>query len=176
MTEMKKYTGTKTLLAVAMTLGAYNIYRGWELPSDENPEREGYLVEYPLIGKGDRPNHLNHEGYISWSPKPSFDATYRLDGSPTFGDAIAAMKEGKCVARRAWNYAGVFVFKQVPSAIKPEIVERMTSLPDSVKEILIDRGEGPNYVNQMAIVDTDSSVDSWLPTAEDIFADDWFVI
>ncbi len=58
------YVGTKAIYAVPMTRGEYNVYRGWQIPSDENPEDEGYRVEYLL------------DGYISWSPKATFEASY----------------------------------------------------------------------------------------------------
>jgi hypothetical protein len=54
-----------------MTRGAYNAYRGWTVPEDENPDDAGYLVEYP---DGGTPNHDMHTGYISWSPKAQHDA------------------------------------------------------------------------------------------------------
>ncbi|MEZ7502298.1 hypothetical protein QO189_07415 [Psychrobacter sp. Arc29] len=76
---MKKYTGTKQLLAAAMALGAYNDYRGWDLPKDEDPNTEGYLVEYTDGGK---PNHKDHQGYISWSPKDVFDKSYHPAETP----------------------------------------------------------------------------------------------
>ncbi|MCE0757118.1 hypothetical protein CXG50_12270 [Pseudomonas plecoglossicida] len=69
----QRYIGTKIILALAMTRLAYNEYRGWDLPADENGADEGYLVEYQDGGK---PNHPDHAGYISWSPKEQFDAAY----------------------------------------------------------------------------------------------------
>lgn len=39
---MKKYIGTKVIQAKPMTRGDYNIYRGWTIPADENPEDAGY--------------------------------------------------------------------------------------------------------------------------------------
>lgn len=67
------YIGTKIVLALAMTRLAYNEYRGWSLPADENGADDGYLVEYT---DGGAPNHPDHAGYISWSPKAQFDAGY----------------------------------------------------------------------------------------------------
>ena len=46
---MKHYIGTKTVMAQPMSRGAYNKYRGWELPDDEDPNDEGMLVELSLI-------------------------------------------------------------------------------------------------------------------------------
>jgi len=71
---MNKYVGTKEVLAKPMTRREYNDYRGWELPSDENPNDEGYLVEYLNGGK---PNDARHEGYISWSPVDVFNNAYK---------------------------------------------------------------------------------------------------
>lgn len=70
---MKEYIGTKRVKAEPMTRGAYNEYRGWECPADEDPLDEGLLVEYIDGGKA---NHPHHEGYISWSPKDVFERAY----------------------------------------------------------------------------------------------------
>ena len=60
---MEEYIGTKIIKAEPMKLGDYNEYRGWTIPEDEDPEREGYLVKYP-------------DDYISWSPKEVFEEAY----------------------------------------------------------------------------------------------------
>jgi hypothetical protein len=74
----KTYTGTKTVKAWPMTRGGYNAYRGWTIPTDEDPDEAGYMVEYEeLDGK---PNHPNHAGYISWSPATVFERSYHEEG------------------------------------------------------------------------------------------------
>ena len=70
---MKTYTGTKIVKAKSMSRAEYNNLRQWALPSDENGDDEGYLVEYT---DGGRPNHPDFSGYISWSPKRQFEAAY----------------------------------------------------------------------------------------------------
>lgn len=70
---MQYFIGTKILKARAMTRGEYNEYRGWDLPANEKPEDEGYLVEYLDGGEA---NHPGHAGYISWSPKDVFEKSY----------------------------------------------------------------------------------------------------
>ena len=81
---MQRHIGTKIVTATPMTRLQYNVYRGWDLPANENPDDEGYLVEYTDGGK---PNHEKHAGYISWSPKEQFDNAYRptpeITGSPS---------------------------------------------------------------------------------------------
>ena len=72
--QMQIYLGTKLIKASPMNRRDYNSYRGWEVPADENPEDEGFLVEYMDGGKA---NHPAHAGYISWSPKEVFERAYR---------------------------------------------------------------------------------------------------
>ena len=73
---MKRYTtGARVVFAKPMTRLDFHIYRGWQLPSDEDGSDEGYLVEYMHGGK---PNHPDHEGYISWSPSYIFENDYVL--------------------------------------------------------------------------------------------------
>lgn len=72
---LKLYEGTKRVHAKPMNRGDYNAYRGWQVPADENPADDGYLVEYVDGGKS---NHPGHAGYISWSPKDVFERAYSL--------------------------------------------------------------------------------------------------
>ncbi len=43
---MKDYIGVKVVAAEPMSRGEYNAYRGWKIPSDENPADEGYHIRY----------------------------------------------------------------------------------------------------------------------------------
>jgi hypothetical protein len=93
-----------------------------------------------------------------------------------FGDAIAALKAGKRVAREGWNGKGLFVFMPVPAQIPLETVPKMTSLPDSVKAEFARRGTGPAYSNQLALVKPNGEVNGWSPSTPDALADDWMVL
>lgn len=96
---MQKYAGTKQIEARPMTRGDYNNYRGWQIPAEENPADEGYLVRYS-------------DGYESWSPEKQFDEAYRPCGNMTFGIALEMLKKGFRVARKGWNGKGMFVVFQ----------------------------------------------------------------
>ncbi len=71
---MKKYVGMKIINAKPMSRAEYNIFRGWQLPADENGSDEGYLVEYIDGGKA---NTEQYKGYVSWSPKDVFERAYK---------------------------------------------------------------------------------------------------
>lgn len=78
---MKKYIGCKLLEAKPMTRGDYNTFRGWTIPENENPEDEGYLVEYP-------------DGYISWSPKQIFEIAYlQVDDNKNLPSGVSIGQE-----------------------------------------------------------------------------------
>lgn len=64
---MEKYIGFKLNEAEPMNLGEYNKMRGWLIPKDEDPQRQGYKVVYV-------------DGYVSWSPKEVFEKSYMRIG------------------------------------------------------------------------------------------------
>ena len=90
---MKIYIGTKILNAKPMTRAAYNSFRGWPLPADENGADEGYLVEY---ADGGAPNTVQYAGYVSWSPKTQFEQAYLpigdVSGMPSYQQRVVAEK------------------------------------------------------------------------------------
>lgn len=77
-TSMVQYTGTKTVFATPMTRGEYNALRGWDVPADEDPNDQGYLVQYEGDSKA---NVEGFDGYISWSPQRPFDLAYNQSGT-----------------------------------------------------------------------------------------------
>lgn len=97
-----------------------------------------------------------------------------------FGKALEALNQGKMVARSGWNGKGLFVFKQVPAAINKEIVPKMQSLPQAVKDEFEKRFNDPNqqidaiyYDNQLALVNPSNLITGWAPSVSDALAEDW---
>lgn len=103
---MNQFIGTKLIAAMPMDRAAYNTYRGWELPDNENGDDEGFLVEYLDGGKANDPRH---KGYISWSPTEVFNNAYRPTNGMTFGMALEALKIGQKVARSGWDGKGMWL-------------------------------------------------------------------
>ena len=97
-----------------------------------------------------------------------------------FGEAIEALKQGKKVTRKDWNGKGLFVFKKVPEEIGIEIIPKMQSLPQSVKDTFIERGRSIKYSikysNQLVIVDRNNEIKGWSPSASDALAEDWEIV
>lgn len=71
------YIGTKLIKAEPMNLGDYNKFKGWTIPANENPETEGYKVEYS-------------DSYVSWSPKDVFEQSYlKVEDNPKLPSGVS---------------------------------------------------------------------------------------
>ena len=158
------YLGTKLISAEPMTRAAYSVFRGWELPADENGTDEGYLVEYLDGGK---PNTNTHAGYVSWSPKEQFDNAYRKTSGLSFGLAVEALKKGLMVARTGWMGKGMFLFLVAGSTIK---VNRAPLL-----EIYM-HGTEISYQAHIDMKTADGTIVPWLASQTDVLSDDWCII
>ena len=160
----QKYIGTKLINAEPMTRAEYNVFRGWELPADENGADEGYLVEYLDGGK---PNTTTHAGYVSWSPKEQFDNAYRKTTGMSFGLAVEAVKKGHKVARAGWNGKGMFLFLVPGSTIKVNRAPLLSVYPE---------GTEINYHAHIDMKTADDKVVPWLASQTDVLADDWYIV
>ena len=145
------YIGTKLVEAKPMSRGEYNLYRGWQLPEDENPNDEGYLV-------------TSADGYETWTLKAKFEADYRpTDGMP-FGSAIELMKSGFRVARKGWNG-------------KNQYIELATNISyvNAANEVV--NSEHTAIGNKaIAFVGTSGVQMGWLASQADMLAEDWNIV
>lgn len=100
-----------------------------------------------------------------------------------FGTAIKALKDGKRAYREGWNGKGLFIFRQVPNEVSMEIVPKMTSLPQSVKDEFERRFNDPDkqidaiyYSDQIALVSPSNLITGWSPSTSDALAEDWIIL
>lgn len=105
-----------------------------------------------------------------------------IEFNHTFGIAIEAIKEGEMVRRKSWD-EGKFIFMQIPSKVNMEIVPKMTSLPQSVKDKFEKRSykliapySSIRYNDQLALVYPDNTICGYTATTSDILAEDWEII
>lgn len=152
--EMETYVGTKILSAKPMSLGEYNIFRGWTIPEDEDPNKLGYLVQY-------------EDGYKSWSPESTFDGAYRFSGTLNFSHAIHMLHSGRQMYRTTWVDSS-FIFLVHGSDF---IVNR-----EPLASVL-GHGVEVSYHQHIDIWKEGNFVSVWTPTQEDMGASDWaFVV
>jgi len=101
-------------------------------------------------------------------------ANYELNPEFDFGTAIRLLKEGRLVRRTAWNDDRIII-KQIPAKITEKIIPNMQSLPDSAKQIILATIRKINYRHQLLQYSTETGIaDNYIPSVEDIYADDWF--
>ena len=153
---MKKYIGTKIIEGEPMNLGDYNKSRGWTIPEDEDPNREGYRVMY-------------EDGYISWSPSEAFIA-YRPCDAMNFGLAVEAAKMGNKIARSGWNGKGMFVVYQkgYPDGISCNA--------QTAKAWGMEPGSVFKCEPYLQIKMVNGSHSMWVPSINDVLADDWRIV
>lgn len=123
--KMKQYIGTKEVKATPMNRGDYNALRGWQVPENENPADDGYLVVYP----NGEPNVKEFNGYVSWSPKKQFEESYRV--SETFKDRLTIE-----YAQLEERLGKLRVFIQS---------ERFQNLAEEDRSLLVDQEEAMDY-------------------------------
>ena len=148
---MEKYIGTKQIEAEPMTRGGYNKYRGWEIPADEDPADEGYLVKYP-------------DGYISWSPKKQFEEAYRKSGEMSFGHAVEIMKKGGRVQRSGWNGKNQYI----------ELASNISYINADGYTVNAEHEAIGNKA--IAFVGTSGVQLGWLASQADMLAEDWKIV
>jgi hypothetical protein len=161
---MKTYLGHKKVRAEPMSLGDYNHYQSWDIPANQNPEDEGYLVEYLDGGK---PNHPAHDGYISWSPKAQLDNGYTdvTDGFD-IGEAVRQARAGNKVSRKGWNGSSMFAYIVPAASYKAQTSVMM--------DMAYDNNLIP-YAEYWALKTADGTVNTWSPSCADSLANDWQV-
>lgn len=160
---MQQYIGTKIINARLMSRAEYNIFRGWQLPENENGTDEGYLVEYIDGGK---PNVEGYSGYVSWSPKKQFENAYRATDNMSFGLAIEALKKGLKVTRAGWNGKGMFLY-YVPANKYPAARNTLNTMAGMFKDDMVP------YQAYIAMKTAQNTVVPWLASQSDVLADDW---
>lgn len=164
MNDLEEFIGTKIICAKPMSRLDYNIFRGWELPTNENGSDEGYLVEYI---DGGEPNTKEYRGYVSWSPKVQFENAYKQSGNLSFGDAITYLKLGYKVARAGWNGKGMFLFLVPGSTFKVNRAPLLGIYPE---------GTEIQYHDHIDMKTADNQVVPWLASQTDMLAEDWCLV
>lgn len=97
---LQDYIGTKWIEAAPMNRGDYEKHHSvidyMLQDGSEQPSDEGYIIHH-------------FDGYTSWSPKETFESTYKKSGSMTFGHALEYLELGSEVRRKNWNREKMFL-------------------------------------------------------------------
>ena len=100
----------------------------------------------------------------------------------TFSEVIEGLKNGKNFTRTSSTALnGKFITMQIPADIPADVIPKMASLNDNTKAILGTVGDCQiHYRNQVLMVnkvDGEENIATYyMPTWEDIFANDWVYV
>lgn len=84
-----------------------------------------------------------------------------------FGDAVAALKDGKKVAREGWNGKGMFLYLVPGSTFEVNRAPLLGIYPEGTK------------INYHAHIDMKTAQDTcvpWLASQTDVLAEDWCIV
>lgn len=84
-----------------------------------------------------------------------------------FGDAIRALKDGKRVAREGWNGKGMFIY-YVPANSYP--------VQTGAAKSYFGEGSLVPYSAYLAIKNVNETVSTWVPSINDVLAEDWAIV
>lgn len=106
-------------------------------------------------------------------PPPPLDV---IASMTSFTDILPVLLHGRPVRREYWP-EGDFVFRQNTTQVSSRLFPNMTSLPDTVKDILLQSVDTLEYTAQFAYVsrtvDGPALVTGWSPSGADLTAIDW---
>ena len=157
---MRTYIGTKVIKAKPATMAeAQAVKSGISVEDSKRmfrnsgtKDQEGYAVEY-------------EDGYISWSPKKTFEKAYRaVDEGMPFGSAIEFMKKGYKVKRKGWNGKNQYIELASAISYKNPAGEVVNSEHDAIGNKAI------------AFVGTSGVQMGWLASQADMLAEDWVIV
>lgn len=104
-----------------------------------------------------------------------------------FGQAIEALKQGKRVARQGWNGKGMFIFERPADELEYSFIEKVKSLPQSVKDFLRNKAlitedsssdlPKVKFGAYLCMYAADGSiVNGWLASQTDMLSNDWCIL
>jgi hypothetical protein len=85
----------------------------------------------------------------------------------TFGEALIYLKLGRKVARTGWNGKGMFVYYVPANKYKST-----TPIGDSIA----DEDGLVSYEPYLAIKNVKGTVSTWVPSINDVLAEDWEIV
>ena len=85
----------------------------------------------------------------------------------TFGEALELVKAGKRIARKGWNGKGMFVYYVPAASYKAQTGVAKDHFGE---EAMV------SYAAYLAIKNVNDTVSTWVPSINDVLAEDWSVV
>lgn len=92
-----------------------------------------------------------------------------------FGKVLEALEDGVVVRRESWGFSK-WIARQIPQSIPEEVIPKMTSISPCTKRLC---ETGIRFHDQVLLIEDHRrpvlEATSYVPSWEDIFADDWVI-
>jgi hypothetical protein len=128
----QKYTDIHLVWAVPMKLGDYNVLRGWNTTSNEDPEKNGYLVKI----LDTEPNMDGFSGTITWNSAEVFHASYtegQIIRKTTHGERmLAELVDLTDKISKLTIFVKEDIFKALDAVEQCEMVEQLKAMREYV--------------------------------------------
>lgn len=159
--SMKRYVGMVYIGAKPMCRGTYNDLRGWNIPTDENPMDEGYIVQQP-------------GGNITWYPKAELEEVYKdvMGSNLNFSQALDLVKSGICLgmARKGWNGKDMMVVYQ------KGYPEGIPCNKNTAEAWGLNEGDLFKCRPYLQLRCADGTHAMWSPSGSDVICEDWMLV
>ena len=102
----------------------------------------------------------------------------------SFVDALEAARQGSLICRACWivpflRIPTQYVFIRPSEELNPLIIQRINFWPDSVKDFIKNANVPVEFKEYLCLMKNGLSkitiYNGWVPTQEDIMADDWII-
>lgn len=93
----------------------------------------------------------------------------------SFEDAQEALEQGKLIRHHSW-VKGKFAYKQVPNNVPNDVIPKMASVPQEVKDLLMARGIDLKFRNQINVVSPNGLATSWSYKGTDTEEEAWEIL
>lgn len=95
-----------------------------------------------------------------------------------FSEVLEALRNGQRIVNATLASKSAYIVRQIPQIVSKEIVPKMTSLPESAKEV--SKYGDIEYRDQVVIIRWSNELGrsiatGYIPTWEDIFREDWTI-
>ena len=95
----------------------------------------------------------------------------------TYGAALEVAKIGGRIAREGWNGKGMFVFQRPGDSLTPDIILKVKSLPETVKQFLVHQNKEIQFLPYLCMYAANGEiVNGWLASQTDMLSNDWTVL
>lgn len=89
-------------------------------------------------------------------------------------DQLKVIPKDSIAFRKGWNGKNMFIFIRPAETLQVDFIEKVKSLPDKVKKVLVEKGKPVEFLPYLCMFTADGKIiNGWLASQTDLLANDW---